>query len=156
MKKSILLTFMMMVSLCLSAQNVNDFISEKTKDGAYVAPNTMFINKKWYVFDEDFDINTNYYIFRENKTGEIVKPMNYANCSYEEVVSFTWSRDHNNLTLSFNTKKMAYYRKLVYKDPSASERNKASIKEAIQDDINERNNQIRVLDSYIIKFILID
>ena len=61
---------MMMVSLCLSAQNIDDFISEKTKDVAYSASNTMLINKKWYMFDKDFDIYTTYYIFRANKTGE--------------------------------------------------------------------------------------
>ena len=76
---------MMMISLCLSAQNVNDFISEKTKDVAYSAPNTMFVNKKWYMFDKDFVVYTSYYIFRGNNTGEVVKPKNYSDCSYEEV-----------------------------------------------------------------------
>jgi tetratricopeptide (TPR) repeat protein len=145
---------MMMVSLCLSAQNIDDFISEKTKDVAYSASNTMLINKKWYMFDKDFDIYTTYYIFRADKTGEIVKPKNYSNCSYEEVASFTWSRDHNNLTIKLNVKNASSFRKLVYKDPSASERKKAELKRIIQDEINETNNSIRALDYDIYKYYI--
>ena len=154
MKKLLLFTFMMMVSLCLSAQNVNDFISEKTKDGAYSAPNTMFVNKKWYIFDKDFDIYTKYYIFRADKTGEIVSPKNYSNCSYEEVGSFTWSRDHNHLTIKLNVKNASSFRKHVYKDPSASERKKAELKRIIQDEINETNNSIRKLDYDIYEYYI--
>ena len=154
MKKLFLFTFMMMISLCLSAQNVNDFISEKTKDVAYSAPNTMFVNKKWYMFDKDFVVYTSYYIFRGNNTGEVVKPKNYSDCSYEEVSSFTWSRDHNNLTVRLNVKNPVSFRKLVYKDPSASERKKAELKRVIQNEINETNNSVRVLDYDIYKFYI--
>lgn len=144
---------MMIVSLCLSAQNVNDLISEKTKDVAYSAPNTMFVNKKWLSFSKDFEILNTYHIFKANKTGEFVKQKKYADCSFEIVIPFSWSRNHNNLTISLKFKSMTY-RKIVYKDPSLSERKKASIKEGVEDIIKDEKNKVRVLDSYIIKYYI--
>ena len=144
---------MMTVSLCLSAQTVNDYISEKTKDVAYSAPNTMLVNKKWFVFNGNFEITGIYYIFRANKTGERVLQERYTDCSFERVLPFTWSRDHNNLTLSWNYKNMTY-RKLVYTDPSASERKKAEIKSYVENRIKKFKNDVRGMDSYIYKYYI--
>lgn len=153
MKKVLLFTIMMTASLCLSAQNVNDLISEKTKDGAYSAPNTMLVNKKWFSFDKDLDIGVNYYFFRANKTGEYAKPTTYKDFSYEEVIPFTWSRDHNDLTISMDFKNMTY-RKIVYKDPSASERTKAEIKKTVEALIEEDKKNVRMIDSYVLKYYI--
>lgn len=153
MKKVLLFTIMMTASLCLSAQTVNDYISEKTKDVAYSAPNTMFINKKLFKFDKNLEISGSYHFFRANKTGEVVNIQKYEDCSFELVIPFTWSRDHNNLTLSCNFKNLTY-RKLIYKDPTASERNKAETKKGVENIIKSKKDATRVIDSYIMKYYI--
>ena len=144
---------MLMVSLCLSAQNVKDFISEKTKDAAYSAPNTTLVNKKWFFITEDLEGGVGYYFFRGNKTGELVQIGELEDCTYERVTPITWSRDHNDFKISFNFKGMTY-RKLVYKDPSASERIKAEIKKGLDVLTEEKKNDLRGIDSYISEYYI--
>ncbi len=143
-----------MVSLCMSAQNVSELISEKTKDVAYSAPNTTFLNKKLYAFNSNFGLINTSFFFKANKTGELIKKIDeYSDCSYEQIIPFTWSRNNNKLTISFNFKKMTT-RNIVYTDPSASERTKAEIREAIRSDIDDQIKKTRVMDSYICNYYI--
>lgn len=137
-----------MTSLCLNAQkiNVNDLISEKTKDVAFTAPNTMLINKKWYMFGKDGDsligvAKEVYWILKVNHTGEIVIKEDYSDCSFDEIRPFTWSRDHNNFTITQRPYDLSY-RNLVYKDPSASARQKAETKQGVENIIKQKLNGI--------------
>lgn len=122
-----------------------DLISEKTKDGAYSAPNTMFVNKKWYPIGDDeskdFYIGNNYYLFKANKTAELVVVESYANYSFEKVTPFTWYRDHNNLKLYLDWNNITY-RNLVFKDPSLSERKKAEYKKDIEEYIISKREEL--------------
>lgn len=132
---------------------IEDLISEKTKDDAYSAPNTMFVNKKWYFIDDErknFKPSNNYYLFKANKTAEIVTVKSYANYSFEEVWTFTWYRDHNNLKLYMDGNNITY-RNLVFKDSSLSERKKAEYKKNVEGYIISERKEISyvLLDSYI-------
>ncbi len=136
----------MMISLCMSAQVARSLISEKTKDEAYSAPNSLLINKKWF---SNGNLIKEIYIFKADKTGEMVIPLTYVDCTFDRVTPIKWSRNHNDLKITNYFNKITY-RNLKYKDSSASERTKAEIKRGVQNIINkDKINGVKTANYYI-------